>query len=68
MVYRESETQRPGLGAIVWVRTEQWPDGPHTDCAAIVTRILPTGNVDVSVFESGRSEMIAMYNVVFDAS
>ena len=33
------------------VRVEPWKGGPPTDNAAIVTRVLASGNVDLSIFE-----------------
>lgn len=56
MVYREKEARRPRVGSIVWVRVAQWPGGPHTDHAAIITRVLKTGNVDLTSFEPGRTD------------
>ncbi|HQY61405.1 MAG: hypothetical protein IPF92_21275 [Myxococcales bacterium] len=61
-----NDAKRPRVGSIVWVRVARWPGGPHTDHAALVTRVSPTGNVDLASFEPGRTELTTMGDRSFD--
>lgn len=42
---------RPRVGHVVWFRAKTWEGAPIQDFAAIVTRVVAEGVLDLTVFE-----------------
>lgn len=55
------------VGHIVWFRTPSWEDGPLTDYAAIITRLVGDQVVDLMVFDPN-TDPIAQRDVPHDPS